>query len=88
MSIVWETPEPPAFTGRRRKDWAEVAAALRSAPGQWAVVDTDCAASTATQYHAGKNRAFPRGQFEFTVRGVKAGRAAKLYARYVGEVAS
>lgn len=80
MTITWETPPPSPQAGTKR-DWPAILCELDARPGEWAVVAED-AASSITRYlktrHVG---------YEFTVRGVANGRAAKLYARRV-EVAA
>lgn len=87
--IVWEEPNRRDGRGKPRKDWANIASQLRASPGNWALIDTDVAASSAAQIRAGKNKAFPEGEFEVTVRGTdRSGRAEKLFARYIGTEAS
>lgn len=82
--IVWEEPSGGRAGRPNRKDWSAIAEALRANPGNWAVIDTDISSSSASNYRSGSNRSFPKGDFEFTIRGARNGRAEKLYARYVG----
>lgn len=84
--VQWE--EPPARKCNARKDWASIAAQLRSRPGQWAVIDTDAAVSAAANFRRGVNRSFPVGDFEFRAHGTNNNRVEKIYARFVGAVAS
>lgn len=83
--LKWETPEED---NRGRKPgtgrWVEIAEALKSNPGEWALVAEDEWVQSARQ------SLIPRG-CEITCRGVNIsamGKAEKIYARYVGEEAT
>lgn len=88
MSIIWEEPTVSLNTVRPRKDWAAVAAELKTAPGQWAIIDTDAPTSMSANFKKGLNKSFrPVGEWGFTVRGAdQKGRAEKVFGRYVGQV--
>lgn len=86
--IKWEEPEIIGANGpyRARRDWAGIASALRMNPGAWAVVAEDDWPTIATQISGGRLAPFrPAGSFEAVSRGQKDNRAAKIYARFVGE---
>lgn len=76
VDIKWETPEP-AKAGRTAGggQYGMVVAALKENPGAWAVVATDAAPSITTYLKK-------RYGLEAVSRGVKKGRAAKIYARW------
>jgi hypothetical protein len=86
--MIWEAP-PASLQTRNRHNWQEIADLLKSKPGQWAVVAEDVSASTGTHIRHGRLTAFvPAGAFEARVAGARdtdAGRANKVYARFVGE---
>ena len=86
-ALQWEEPPAHRYGWVPRQNWALIAEQLRSRPGEWAVIDTDLPATLAVGMRKGRNKSFPLGQFEFRNVGVKGGRAAKLYARYIGAVA-
>lgn len=86
--VRWEDPPP-----RRTSDvydWDGIADALMARPGQWALVvvcpNTATAGSTARHIRNGLYEAMPRGDFDATARTVDG--EARVYARYVGEVAT
>ncbi len=86
--LVWENP--PAKT--RRSKYADVAAALKENPGQWAVLRTVDANhkksiwSMTGHIHSGKYVDFqdPHGRFEACARTING--TTRLYARYVPHV--
>ncbi|WIA95769.1 hypothetical protein [Curtobacterium sp. MCBA15_004] len=80
IDIKWEDPEPDA---RIKYDWAAMLAALRSRPGEWALIFEDAPASVATNLKRGIYADSKPGEFETARRSVKKSRA-KIYARYVG----
>ncbi len=85
MAVIrWE--EPPGIKGGPVHDWAAIAAALRSRPGQWAVVavcrNQATAGSTAQGVRRGKYEVLGPG-FEAKARTVDG--EPRVYARYVGE---
>ncbi|MFF2388922.1 hypothetical protein [Agromyces sp. NPDC058104] len=82
----WEDPEP---RHNERHDWADAADQLRARPGEWALIGTDVKMSAVNSLTNGTKK-FPKGEFQFTVRGTTPRgqgehRAAKVYARYIGE---
>lgn len=80
--IKWEAPEPD---GRGRGAWDDTAEALRSRPGEWALVAEDVSASTAIAIKRARLAAFaPAGSFEAVSRSASNNRRARIYARYVG----
>lgn len=91
VELTWEEP-PQQLLGRGRTNWSEIADALRSNPKKWAVVAENVSASTGTHIRYGRLKAFaPSGAFEARVSGARAddaGRASKVYARYVGGASS
>lgn len=94
MNIIrWEAP-PPVTTGRKPGSRGEVedrftavAEALRSRPGEWAVVfegPNGAASGVATRIKSAYSPCLaPTGSFEATYR--KGRDASVVYARYVGE---
>ncbi|MFF5471067.1 hypothetical protein [Streptomyces achromogenes] len=91
MKLKWE--EPPARKRHGGRPYgtgkhAEIAARLKSRPGQWAVVgtykSTSIAASMARSIRAGVNMSAytPAGTFEAKARTVVG--EHRVYARYVG----
>ena len=77
-----EWVEPPET--RHRRDWADVARALRAKPGVWAKISDDSDRSLVTHIATARLGSFaPAGAYEATSRG-KSNRAT-VYARYVGE---
>lgn len=81
--IKWQ--QPPAH-GNARSLWTEVAEALKSNPGTWALLrESERSANLATAIRTGRYSAFrPVGDFES--RSVKTDSGFDTYARYVGEV--
>ena len=69
--------------------WQEIAEALRSHPGQWALVDHSGNGSTANEIKSGRFKAFqPGGGFEAKLRNrhLVDGKARyDIWARYVGD---
>jgi len=88
-TIRWEVP-PVQTAGRpHSKKWAAVADALKSNPGEWAVVAENVSPTTAHLIRSGSLKAFaPKGAFEAVTRGNKNNRAESVYARYVGSTVS
>ncbi len=80
--LIWEEPgvTPPSA----RREWRITLDQLRERPGVWALVATDVATSAANQIKRGRLGGAAPGEFEATLRGIRNGRADKLYARYVG----
>ena len=65
-------------------DWEAIASALKSAPGEWAVVARDIPRSHAAQIRAGAKKAFrPADHYLVTTVG-PAGSRADLYMAYIG----
>lgn len=81
--IVWQDPPERPHGGARRR-WAPILDVLRDRPGVWALIATDVSVSIAPAITAGRIGGVNRGEFEATLRGTEGGRAAELYARYVG----
>lgn len=73
--IKWEEPQPVSARNRRSSTYAPMVEELKKRPGQWAVVAED-AAPTITSY---LKKVYG---VEATARGVKNGRAEKIYARW------
>ena len=86
--IVWEGPPASARGGRHAKyEHLWIAEALRGRPGDWALILEDVPATIAHQIKRGILKAYrPAGSFEARTVSVDVskGRAAKIYARYVG----
>ena len=82
--IKWQAP--PRSATRAVVDWAPIAAALRSRPGEWALVRQNAPHSTdGNSIKTGRLAAFrPAGSFEARTHTVGAGRF-DVYARFVGE---
>ncbi|MEU3851785.1 hypothetical protein [Streptomyces sp. NPDC029554] len=86
--------ENPPADGRRNGSYpsaGEVAAALKARPGQWAVVRTvparTTAATSAYNIRVAKSAAYaPAGSFEAVSRSVDG--EYRVYARYVGPVSA
>lgn len=73
--ISWETPEHDS-RARNRGRWQEIAEALKERPGEWALVaENEWAGGAASRLQA--------LGCEVTCRGVKNGKAAKVYARHI-----
>lgn len=78
--------EDPGVRSNAKNDHTNVASELRANPGEWAVVAEDVSPTLAQLIKNGKLVAYrPAGSFESVTRGISNGRAAKVYARYVGE---
>lgn len=78
--IKWETPEEDKG-GRKPGKWVAIAEALKERPGEWALVAEDDWVQSA------RHTLVPNG-CEVSCRGVNkpvAGKAEKIYARYIGE---
>ena len=78
--VKWETPEEDK-RGRKPGKWAAIAEALKERPGEWALVAEDDWVQSA------RHTLVPNG-CEVSCRGVNkpvAGKAEKIYARYIGE---
>lgn len=86
MEIVRENPTPSQRGRRGSRDWAKIASDLRAEPGTWFNIGSDLPISIGTNIKTARLRAFaPAGDFEATIRGRnEAGRADKVFARYVG----
>jgi hypothetical protein len=83
--IKWATPPTTGSGAPVSTKWASIAETLMLNPKQWAVVAENVSASTAHLIRTGGYKAFqPAGSFEATTRGNSGGRAAEVYARYVG----
>jgi hypothetical protein len=81
-----EWADPPALVNRT--DWAAIATALRSRPGQWAKVKTGTSSQVAAAIKSGQYRAFqPAGSFEARTSKTATGTDGQsdIYARFVGE---
>ena len=76
MSIKWEEPTP---SGKNRNKWLPIVEELKEHPGDWAVIAEDVTANLGPML----KRTYPN--LETTSRGVKGGRAEKVYARWVGD---
>lgn len=76
-------PNGRAGGGKHRK----IADALRTAPGQWALIDKrpslSAASCMANQIRTGYYKAYPKGTFEAAARTVDGER--QVWARYIGE---
>ena len=87
MDIVrWETP-PAATRGRSKTGvYAQIADALRSNPGEWAVVAENTTPTLAHHIKTGHLVGFaPAGSFEATSRrNAKRSKRVTVYARFVG----
>ena len=89
--IRWE--EPPAEHGNARpkppSKYQPIADALRSRPGEWALIaDRRTAGSAggfAHRVRSGAKPFEPARSFEVKVVGPASGPLSKVYARYVGE---
>lgn len=80
--IKWEDP-PSNSRGRGSTKWRDIFAALRSRPGNWALVHPDASASLAADIKNGRLGGAERGEFE--ARSVITNKKrARIYARYVG----
>lgn len=66
--------------------WLPEAREMRRHPGQWTLFLEDVGTGTVSHMRRG-TPAFPKGQFEFTVRGLDKStqRSKQLWARYIGE---
>jgi hypothetical protein len=88
--LRWE--DPPAEHGnakpKKPSKYQPIADALRSRPGQWALIaagrTTGSAGSFSHGMRHGVNPWAPAGSFEAKIVGPASG-LAKVYARYVGE---
>ena len=84
-TVKWDNPPDTKGNRSGTKRWEAIAKELRSNPEQWAVVAENVSSATAYLIRTGKYLAFqPAGTFEATTRGNANGRAAQIYARYVG----
>lgn len=78
----WEDPGPDD----RRTKWSVIAAQLKAAPGQWALVYESLPGQTpangiTSRLRSGRAEGFsPAGSFEAVTRD-----GVKTYARYIGE---
>lgn len=76
-------PNGKAGPGKHR----EIADQLKTAPGEWAHIDTrgsiSAAGCMATQIRSGYYKAYPKGTFEAAARTVSGER--QVWARYIGE---
>lgn len=83
MSVIkWEDPAP-ASSGRGSTKWAAILGELRERPGVWALIGEDVSSSAAAAIRAGRLGRSEPGEFDVTMREMKASRG-KLYARYRG----
>ena len=88
MTLQWK--EPPERRAGSYVNWAGIAAALQSRPGDWAIVREDVSRSNATmiiyKIRTGGYRGMtPAGAFDArTTASVDA--RGDVYARYVGKV--
>lgn len=84
--IQWEQP-PPENRGRRAgSKWDDFAAALRSRPGEWALMTDSGDNSMVNRVKKGAPSAFqPEGSFEATGRKQPGTSRYKVWARYIGE---
>jgi hypothetical protein len=86
MTFEWEDPPPPRPGGNRASQAQQLAARLRTKPGEWARIGEYLRPSSAQQrardISHGIPRAFqPRGAYEARVSG------GKVWARYTEEAA-
>jgi hypothetical protein len=88
--IRWEEPPTSRRGNEPAADWPAIADALKARPGVWAVVlegEPQCIRTHGHRITTGKNACFtPPGAFQSRAR--TEGGTARLYARYVGEVAA
>lgn len=85
--ISWEAPPPKTRVAREPdRRWMDIAEALRSRPGEWAVVSRDSSASIVTQIRNGRIVAFAGGGFEAPARTIPdtSPKRYQVFARYVG----
>ena len=78
---------PPASNGGRAESPRnkEIAAALRSSPGEWALVaEGEKNDGLAVRIRTGKAKSFAKGIWEATSRGNEDG-TVDIYARYISE---
>lgn len=74
--LKWETPDVARGKGMRGR-WPAIIEQLKERPGEWAVVDEDASPNITTFLKS-------RYGVEAVARGVKNGRAERIYARWVG----
>lgn len=85
--LKWETPPPQ----RRGRGFAydEIAAALRSRPGEWALIAEDIECALVSRINKGTRRVWqPAGAFEARGQIIRTDgktKRSKVWARYVGE---
>jgi hypothetical protein len=84
VAIKWEQPPEAAFMSLRKGTYAEFALALKSKPGEWAVVDRDFASeesakNMASNVRRGGVKAMPKGKYEAVSHGTK------VWCRYIPE---
>lgn len=86
--LRWENPPAARRQGRRPTTaWHEVAAELRTRPGEWGVIYEGAGGHALVgRVEAGKQGFTPAGGYEVTTRG--AGISRVVYARFVGEPAA
>jgi hypothetical protein len=84
--IVWEDPPEGRGPETRLTKWAIIGAALRSRPGEWALVEVKpsaaIASSVARNIRLGLVRVGQPGEFDATSRNIDG--EFRVYARYVG----
>lgn len=82
--VEWVAELPRNERARRGKyDWAAAAEALKSRPGEWAVVARDAPRSHRDAILSGKKVAFrPPEDYEVVTRG--SGRRADIVMRFIG----
>jgi len=84
--VEWlkDLPKAVSIPTQRKYDWEGIASALRSMPGEWAVVARDVPRTHAAMIRSGRYRAFrPPDHYEVTTVG-PAGNRADLYMVYIG----
>jgi hypothetical protein len=77
VELRWEPPPPP-----KQGFWWDVAAALRSRPGEWAAVPGKGKSWTNHITQANIRAFAPKGSFDATSR------AGQLWVRYIGPTAA
>lgn len=85
MEIEWDTPAPPASGRKRGKagKYVELFDALRTRPGEWAVLARDTYVSAGQAVERGHLSGCEPGEFEAVTRRNGHG-GTDVYVRYIG----
>jgi hypothetical protein len=84
--IVVEDPPPPVHVSPKKRNWAEILAAVRAERGKWCrVAQMGSHHRVSTTMGWLKRSKVAAAGFDFCTRRIEQGRVYRIYARFVGK---